>query len=349
MNEFFKNLDLKKYNILKIIGFSILALFAIVFIFDVVGTVFNTAQSGVNTYSVESAPSYDYAANYDEGSAKLADEGSYGLSLRNVATSPSIAPSPRYNGTTGDDAEAYEVTEYNASIEARDLDATCKVITDLKSREDVIFETASAYEHACNYTFKVRRDAAETILDIVKGLEPKELSESTYTIKKLVEDFTSQTEILQKKLASIDDTMRKAVGAYDSVTALATSVKDVESLAKIIDSKITIIERLTQSRIDINAQLERLARSKAEQLDRLEYTYFHVNIFENKFVDAQSLKDSWKAAVQEFVRDANTITQDITINLVSFLLFALEYALYILVIAFIAKYAWKKIKSFWNK
>ncbi len=70
--------------------------------------------------------------------------------------------------------------------------------------------------------------------------------------------------------------------------------------------------------------MERINRSKAEQLDRLEYTYFNVRVVENKFIDGQNLKESWKVAVKSFVRDINTVAQDITINLVSLLFLILQ-------------------------
>src|SRR3989339_566326 len=122
----------------------------------------------------------------------------------------------------------------------------------LKPREDVIFENASEYEKNCNYSFKVKRDSVKEILSIIESLDPKELNENTYTIK-------------------------------------------------------------------------RLNRSKAEQLDRLEYTYFRVYVFENKFIDREDLKDSWKTAIKSFVRDINKIAQDITINLAALLFLILEY------------------------
>jgi len=271
-----------------------------------------------------------------------------GLSVRNVVSSPSVVPITN-NVITGDNAEDFEVTDYNANIETRHLEDTCKQISGLKSREDVIFENSNEYEKGCNYSFKVKHGSVEEILNLIKTLDPKDLSENKYTIKRLVDDYTSEVEILEKKIASIEKTLSDAVKAYDEVTRLATQTQNVESLAKIIDSKIGIIERLTQERININAQLERLARAKSEQLDRLDYTYFNVNILENKFVDGQSLKDSWKAAIKSFVRDINTITQDITINLVSLLFVILQYVIYFFIILIVAKYSWSLAKRIWQK
>lgn len=350
--DFLTKLNIKTSSILKMAGLAILAIVVLVFAFKLIGTSFNSLfkKSGVSNISISSqgAPSYDYAT--ESGVATKGEYGmdSFGLSIRNTQISQSSMPIYGSSGTTGDDAEEFEVTEYTAYVETRELDKTCSDVAGLKSRGDVIFESSNEYRNSCGYIFKVKKESVADILGIIKGLDPKELSENTYTIKNLVEDFTSQSEILQKKLASIDETLAKAVSAYDNITALATRVQDVETLARIIDSKINIIERLTQERININSQLEMIERSKAEHLDRLEYTYFYVNIVENKIVDPQNLKDSWKAAIKEFVQDVNNIVQDVTINLVAVVLLILQYAIYLLIVLFVAKYGWRVVKRIWR-
>ncbi len=348
--DFLTKFNFKTSNILKATGLVLLAIIVVAVGFRLIGSSFNSVfeKSGVSSVSPQAAPAYEYAG--DSGSAaKYGGEDSVGLSTRNVGTTPSSMPIYGNGGTTGDEAEEFEVTEYNATIETRQLDKTCAMIAGLKAEEYVIFENASEYDHRCSYVFKVKRDNVDEILAVIKEIGPKELSENVYTIKRLVDDFTSEAEILEKKLLSIDETLRKAVSAYDDVTVLAIRVQDVESLAKIIDSKINIIERLTQERININSQLERIERSKAEQLDRLEYTYFRVNIFENKLIDGENLKDSWKAALKEFVRDINLVVQDITVNLVALLFLALQYAVYLLILLIIAKYGWQLVRYIWKK
>ncbi|MFA5652234.1 MAG: hypothetical protein WC933_02625 [Candidatus Paceibacterota bacterium] len=348
--EFLKKFNLKTSSVLKIVGLAILAIVILVVAFRLIGSSFNSVlkKTGIYNISSQGVPSYDYTEDAIS-STKYSGGNSISLSERNVVTSPSIAPTYQNNGTTGDTAEEFEVTEYNATIETRQLNNTCATITDLKKLEYVIFENANEYNHGCNYVFKVKHDKVSDILGIIKNMNPKELSENTYTIKKLVDDFTSRIDILKKKLSSIDETMRKAVNAYDDITLLATKVQDVESLAKIIDSKINIIERLTQERININAQLEQIQRSKTEQLDRLEYTYFRININENKFIDEQNIKDSWKAVIKGFVTDVNKFIQDVTVNLVVILLFILQYAIYLLILLIVAKYGWKLAKYIWKK
>jgi hypothetical protein len=226
---------------------------------------------------------------------------------------------------------------------------TCAEITALKELDYVIFESANEYDKGCNYTFKVAHSNVEEILGVIEALDPNELSESTYTIKRQLDDFTSETEILERKLASINETLESAINAYDEITLLATRTQNAEALAKIIDSKLNIIERLTQERINTTAQLERLLRAKAEQLDRLEYTYFHVNVYENKFVDGEYLKDSWQAAVKNFVRDVNRAVQDVTINLLALLFVLAQYILYFFILLISGKYLWRAVKYIWKK
>lgn len=286
-------------------------------------------------------PSYDVAetVSYSKG-MMAAQTGGVALSYRNVA--------PSYGGTTGSDAEAYEVTDYSATIETRDLDRTCGDILALKAKDYVIFESSNSYETGCNHVFKVKQKNVEEILSFIKSLDPRDLSQSVQTIKNQVEDFTSETEILESKLAAIDQTLKSSMKAYDEITQIATDSKDAGALAKIIDSKVGIIERLTQERININTQLDYLARAKARELDKLDYTYFRVSVYENKYVDGKSIGDSWKQAVRDFVYNVNRIVQTASIGLVAFLLLIVQWLLYAALVVIVAKYVWKAVKSFWR-
>ena len=219
----------------------------------------------------------------------------------------------------------------------------------LKAKSYVIFENSNQYDTGCRFYFKVEKKYQEEILGVIKALDPKTLTENTRTIKRMIDDYTQEEDILKKKKQTIEDTLNNAINSYDEISRVATQARDAESLAKIIDSKIRIIERLSQERINISVQLDRLSRAKAEQLDRLSYTYFNVSIYENKYVNVDDLKDSWKMAVKKFVRDVNKIFQDVSINLLAVILMIFQYALYILILIVTAKYGWKIAKNIWNR
>lgn len=346
--EFFRSLDPRKQKLLKV-GALIVVGILVLSVFTNMGPSYR-GYGNFGTFTVGSmgAPSpsgiaYDYAVS--ESAAPMAyGKGGVSLSARNVM---SIMPS--YGGTTGDDAEAFEITDYNATIETTNLEETCGTITDLKAKTYVIFENSSSYDRGCNHVFKVKHANVSEVLAIIKSLDPREISENIQTIKEQISDYTSQAEILQKKLAAIDQTLKSALEAYDEITVIATRSQDAGSLAKIIDSKIGIIERLTQERININTQLDYIAKAKGDQLDRLDYTYFRINVYENKYVDGKNIADSWKNALRQFVSNINQTLQQITIGLIAFVLVAIQYIVYILILLVIAKYGWRFVRGFWNK
>lgn len=267
------------------------------------------------------------------------------LSSRNVTSAP------MYDGSVniGNDSESYEITEYNASIETRQLKNVCANVAGLKALDYVIFENANEYDTSCNYYFKVESEHREEILNKIKDLDPKDFTQNIRTIKSQIDDYTSEEDILRMKLASVENTLNNAIMSYDEISKVATNAKDAESLAKIIDSKIRVIENLSQQKINISTQLDRIGRSKAEQLDRLNYAYFNVSIYENKFIDGEVLKDSWKSAVQKFVRDINRVVQDLSINFILLILIIVQYAIYLFVIIIAIKYGWRVIKNIWEK
>jgi len=347
--EFLKKFNLTPLKILKIVGLAIAGLILIILAWQLISATFSSITKNYSPMmgsfsSQESGLDY-YGSMKDYASP--AAEGSLGLSERNV-TGASETISDQVTAS-GDNAEDFEVTEYSATIETRRLGDTCAKFIELKGRDYVIFEAANQYDTWCSYTFKVKRERAEEILAVIKGLKPKYLQESTYTIKSLLEDYTSEMDILENKMSAINKTLDDAVAAYDSIAGVATRTQDAESLAKIIDSKIKIIERLSGERINIGAELDRLARSKAEQLDRLEYIYFYVDITEDKYIDFKNLKDSWKQAIKNFVYDVNQVIQDISVNLLALLFFVFQYLVYFFIVLILAKYSWRFIKRIWKK
>jgi len=355
LTKTFKNFKPTPMNILKASGIFLLAIILISIVFRIMAPAVHTVTNSARGFAVGQGMSASYDGGHSTDDAYAMEEAAYyssgeggnmKLSLSNIGI-PS--PIPPRGGTVGDDAEDFEVTEYNVSIETRDRDATCTDISALKDLSYIVFESANEYDRGCNYTFKVRFENVEEILAVLEELNPEELSENTYTIKRQIDDFTSETGILESKLESIDNTLENALDAYDEITSLATQTQNADALAKIIDSKIGIIERLTQERINITAQLERLERAKAEQLDKLEYTYFYVNVYENKFIDGEDLKDSWKSAIKNAVRDINRTIQDVTINLVTLVFTILQYILYFFILLVVVKYLWRVTKYIWNK
>ncbi len=342
--DFLEKYNLTPIKILKFTGFAFLALFAFIFLLSIILSSLNTARmKGGALLGMPMNSAYDYAPTYSVSSMAPEFSGAM-LSTRNLM--PNLMPMP---GATGNDAENFEVSDHSATIETRDLVHTCNTVSALKARSYVIFENATESDTNCYYRFKVAHANAAEILGILKALNPKDLSENTYTIKSQIEDFTSETEILEKKRISIDSTLTTALSAYDDITDLAVKTENAEALAKIIDSKIQTITRLTDERLNINEQLDRLARAKAEQLDRLAYAYFGVTVYENKYFDWEHIRDSWKATLKNFVDSVNRSLQNATVGVIGFVFIVIPYLIYLFLLLIVAKYGWKITKHIWKQ
>lgn len=344
--DFLKNMNVKPLVIFKMTVLAVACISVVVFAVSLIKNTIGPIARQNKNITASVAPSYGM------GGAVVSEDAMYfnskvGSGVANFSVQ-NIMPVPYPQGTTGNNAESFEVTDYNASIEARDKSSVCGRIADLKGLSYVIFENAQESDRTCNYTFKVEKKYVSEILEKIKSLEPKDLYENTRTIKRELDDFTNQTEILEKKLASIDDTLKNAITAYDQISALATRAQDVASLTKIIDSKLQTIERLTQEKININQQLEYLSRAKAEEMDKLAYTYFNINVYENKYVDFDNIKDSWVVSVQHFVYSFNSAVQNASINLIATLLLLLPYAIYGIIIFLAVRYGWRLLRDKWK-
>jgi len=342
-----KALKENKFRLLKIIGFVFLSLIVLSFVITLfsasLGNMFRQTGGGfASNLSLDSyKEGYDYGENIETGHPSSSEAR---FSQRNISPT-----TPGGDGTVGGDAEDYEVTSYWAQIQTRNIESTCRVIFQLKGLNHVIFEHAEEANDYCNYSFKVERERASEILGVIEDLDPRNLSENTRTIKKQVEDFTSEREILEAKQQSINETLESALLAYSEITTLATSAGDAETLAGIINSRIQVIERLTQERINISAELDRLSRAQAEALDGLDYTRFSVTVVERRFINLEEMGDSWQRAIEQFFLTINKALQDATINVLGFLFAVLPYILYLFIIIVFAKYGWRLAKYVWKR
>jgi hypothetical protein len=338
-----KMLEILKAEWPKILKIAAIVLGVIIllvlFVNLVMGPVFSQLSNstfGQKTFGLQvsspitaSAPTYDKAYSSTE------------LSIRNAYGNDAVAGNIN--------SANYEVMQYNATVETRKLKQDCALVVGLKAKDYIIFQNSNIAEHNCNFSFKVDKDKVDEVLAAVKSLNPRDFSQNIESIETQVEDFTSQEEILKNKQASIDDTLKNALSAYDEITDLARKTNNADSLAKVIDSKINILERLTAERLQVSADLENLSRQKAEQLDRLKYVNFYVYIYENKILDGQSLKDSWVASVKQFINNINQTLKDLSLGLVMILLSVFKYIIYLFLILFAIKLCWKFVKGIWKK
>lgn len=337
--KMFKNFNFK--TALKISGAVVFGFVVLSLLVSLGGFAFRTAFNiSPNYYGNSKAP---LSSNYGKGYSTSMEQTEMQLSARNVM----LDIDDGY--ISGKDAEDFEITEYNARIKTSRLDKVCNEIKELKTKDYIIFERANKNENYCGYRFKVEKNRAEEVLRIIKNLKPENLDINTSSIKKRIEDFTGEEEILTKRLAQIEETLEDAQNAYNAVTQLATKARDVETLAKIINDKIVLIEKLTTERLNTKNNLDKLSQAKALQLDKLDYTFFTVSVYKNLIIDIKVIKDSWERELKNFVREFNNMLQGISIKLLLCATKLIQVAIYLLIALFVAKYGWRFVKFVWKK
>jgi len=228
--------------------------------------------------------------------------------------------------------ENYETRDYQVSIETNKLNTVCSNLENLKTGQGVVFLSSNKSKTSCRYSFKVANENAEPVITYIKNLKPETFQENIQMIKNQLENNLNRKEILTKNLNSIEQILNEALIDYDNLQALAVSEKDSTALNNAIQSKIRLIDDLRQRREKAYQDIEVLNRTLADQEERLENTYFSVNVYESKYFDGEALSKSWKQAMKDFIYDGNGIVQNLTIGLFKVILFAIQGVVYILVV-----------------
>ncbi|HCC04807.1 TPA: hypothetical protein DEP58_00695 [Patescibacteria group bacterium] len=292
------------------------------------------------------------------------DTGAGIAEMAPYAPVPSSAPSYKsYDGdmseeqatepSVGADAESYESLSYYGSFKEGNLDGVCDSIESWKPLAYVVFEKAVRNDLYCNYQFKVERAHVASMVTEIENLNPEEFSAATETIKKQVVEYEGQLDILLRKQELLEIALTDAVAAYDDLRTLATAVEDVESLTKIIDSKLNTIERLTRERVNLSQQIDAIARQRAELADMIDYVYFSLRVEKYQMVDIASLKDSWVHNIRSSIANLNTTLQDLTLGVLVLLLGLVQLIIYagiiLVVVLVVAKFAWHHVRRFWEE
>ncbi len=341
--KFFENFDWSFKSIAKIIGLLLLGVISFSIIIALFSFSFKSLFNfGGNNYYPEAATQMAEFNNVYDGR-------SLSENVQQMRTGLTIPTQIKDEFIKDDDSENFEIKEYFTSIRTRKLKENCETISKLKERDYVIFSSSEQSDKSCDFKLKVKKGNEDEIINVIKEFKPEIFNTKIETIKKIVEDYDSELDILKKKLISIEETLKNAQDAYDEITVLATKKQDVENLAKIIESKLNLIEKLSKERIDIKEQIDRFSKEKSEQLARINYSYFNINIYEDLLIDIKQIKDSWQYEIKSFVRNINGLIQDVSIHLATYTLRFVQAAIYFFISVLLVKLGWRITKKIWGK
>jgi len=342
----FKKFDWSFKSIIKFLGVIFLGIFGVVMITALVVFSYHSL-TGVLSGTAQSESDFGY------GGSKMANPAAYdGFSVASgdvtSEMAPGIMPTPGPGMSTGLDAEDFEVKAYDGQIKTKNLEEVCSVIEKLKQESYVIFESANKNDFDCYYQFKVEKEHTDSILKIIQALKPENLNANITSIKKSIEGVDTELEILTKKLQSIEETLASAQTSYDEISKLATDQQDAETLAKIIDSKLNLIERLSTERLNIKSQIDYSNKNKADQLDQLKFTFFTISVNKDVIFDWKALKENWKGEAKLLVENISHAAQTMTLKLLAYFVYFALGVIYLFISVFLLKFVWKGVKRIWK-
>lgn len=365
--QFLKNAIKTPIGVLKVVGLGVAFLAVGIFMTSLVLSSLSTfSRSAGISMPFALHDDYDNSFSYKDGgygiesespmwagsSARPVNISAYGdatFSTRNATQAIEVMPPmPPYGASVGNTAEAFEVQDFFYSYTPTSSGVLCDAVYALKSDTRVIFESSNESDRGCDYRFKVEKEKAIEVKALLDSYTPEDVTESTYTIQEQVKDFTDAISTLTNKLEVIDETLSSALSSYNEIQSIATKANDPDSLAVIIDSKIQLIERLTNEKLMIEAEIDRLERAKTRELDRVEYTFFTVSVYERPLVDTEYLADAWRGSFEQFVNEISNSFQKATLGLLTMLAYGVVLCLYLFVLLVAAKYGWRFAKKFWK-
>ncbi len=334
----------------SIIKFTILAII-LMFALSIILAVFKWTFGITNNSSVVS--NLDKVFSEPEMLLQYADESTRGVTggtaVRGKAISPSIGIMPPMPiEPAGKDAENYETREYTARFERSNITPLCEEFEGLKPLEYVVFSNANKSDTYCNYTFKVEVAKEDEIISLIKSLGPKEFNASTFTLERNITSNKKEIEILEKKLKMLNSLLESAQEKYNKLR----NSGDTNALVQAINNEINLIERITNQKLSVQAQIDRLTNSTGVQEERIDYSQFNISVQQRKLVDLTNIGEDWARAFERFISNISVAVQDLTIGLLMFIFKLIKFVLYIsvgiMMLTVAARFLWKLIRRVWS-
>jgi hypothetical protein len=344
----------------KSIGLALVGLLLLSLTFAVLGSVMRFALMGTSLGDMSLAPQMMRTTAYNEGYggmgggvAEMAYD-SMDMMVGKMASTiavPGIAPMPPMGLVNGSrNAEKFERTEYSAQFSTRAFASTCDAIEGLKPRDYVLFDNAQRSSYSCWYSFRVEADRADEVLAVIKDLHPDEIATSVHTVAQAIEDTTDRIAALKRQRAAVEETLAEAERAYDDAIR-ASKGAGIVGLGSLVTEKLSTVERLTNTKLSLDEQIRAYEAGGTQQLDDTAYTHFAVTVSKVSIIDWKALGESWRAALQNMVRDISSILSSILLMVPVLILKAVWFMVVALVtiaaLAVFARIAWAIVTQAW--
>lgn len=245
--------------------------------------------------------------------------------------------------------ESYETTSYNASGKIKQFDEFCENLNTLKADTQIHFKSLISSINNCNALFYVDENKASEVLNTLKNYNGVEITRNTESVTRHRAQLQSQTTILQQQLASVERSLTAAETQFDEIADFSRETKNATELSKAIREKLTLIDTLTQRKINLTSQLNQLYQQSADLKERLNIVAFSVNVNRSYPININEQSQKWERAWRDLKNEYTNTLIDLSALFAIFLLRTIKVLIYGLVIIVSARALWKFIKLVWSK
>ena len=240
-------------------------------------------------------------------------------------------PTPAPSEYTAD-LEKYETTAYSVTARTKQFDEVCDMLTSLKSDTQVHFKSLNESTNNCRATFFVDENKASEVLNNLTAFSGVEYTRNTVSVTRHRQQIQSQTDILKQQLASVQRSLTAAETQFDEIADFARQNKDAATLSQAINQKLNNINNLTQQKINLTSQLNRLYQQAADLNERMDVVQFDVNINRSNPIYVGKYEREWEAAWENLKDTYNQTLINLSAFFGTFLLIVLQGIIYLLVL-----------------
>lgn len=325
----------------KIASIILIAIVVIFFILIFIANNLNDARSGPTGFAMD-APSSGMGMgmelnNYDSASPTYRQtESSY------------YPPQPNPTDYTKG-LESYETTTYNLGGRIKQFDEFCDALNFLKADSQIHFKSITTSTNNCQAMFYVNKNKAIETLNTISNYSGIEVNRNTTSVTRHRAQLQSQTAIIQQQLASVMKSLSTAETQFDEIAEFSRQTNNATELSKAIREKLTLIDTLTQRKISLTSQLDRLYQEASDLEERLNVVAFYVNVNRSYPQNVNEQSQKWEQAWYNLKNQYTNTLIAITALFSVFILRVVIILVYALVIIVALRGLWKFVKLVWNK
>jgi hypothetical protein len=257
------------------------------------------------------------------------------------------APQPTPGGYTTN-LERYETTDYTISGRTSAFDELCALLAQLKADPRYEFQYLASDRNSCRGAFFVRDTEAAAAVDQFRPYEELIIARNTQSVTRHREQLQDQAAIVRQQLANVERSLASAEVDFDEIAAFARTSNDASTLSKALREKLSLIDHLTERRIQLTAQLDALYQAASELEERINRTQVTVSLTRAFADDPGRSSRAWEAAWRELRETFDDTLIGFTAVFGVYLLWLLRLALYGAVLLFMLRLLWKLVQWLWR-